>query len=149
MANVTFDGDNRRININTGITTIDVVSDLYKAWKDWVMVGNNMCYPQAFRYVGGDAIGGGNRIASYFFLMNGWKVKPFEGNQTLNINGNLFSDDGADPFVPTIGAYNVLKIMQTSSNATVIYTGGSALTSEEHTALMNALSKQLYIALSQ
>lgn len=146
MPNVTFDGENRRININTGVTALNVVDDLYKAWKEWVVQGNNMCYPQAFRYVGGDSIGGANRISTYFFLMNGWKVKPYEGNHTLTVNGNLFSDDTGDAFVSTNGNYNVLKIMQTSSNATTIYTGGSALTAEEHTQLMSLLTKSFFLA---
>jgi hypothetical protein len=149
MSKVTFNGDTKIITINDGITSIDVTNDLYSEWKDWLVLGDNLKYKQAFRYLGGDSIGSGQRIASYFFLMNGWKIKPYEGNHTLDILGNLFSDDNSDPFINTIGSFNVFKRMITSSNSTtttINVNTGSGLTPEEHEQLMKTLTRSFYLA---
>lgn len=134
---VTFDGPNRVIVADPGTTSISVERDIYSAWKNWVATGDNSKFPQALRVVGGDETVGGNRIAGYFFLMNGWRVRPQEANHTLTVNGTLLVDGGGDAFINTLGTYNV-RINQTvplQAEAVLIETGVSGLTSEESNRL--------------
>ncbi len=100
----TFDPTNKRIIVDNGVTSFSAI-DLYSDWKEWAIL--NSQYAPAFRVVGGDPIGGGLFVASYFFLINGWRVRPYEGNHTLTIEGNLIVDGGGVPVVPTLGAYTV------------------------------------------
>ncbi len=124
MANVTFDGVNKLMVVNAGITTIDVQVDLYSDWKEWVLTSDNAKYPLAFTTTGGDALGGSEYLGAYFFLENGWKIRPYEGNHVLSVNGNLFTRDGSSPFVSTLGAYNVSIRSKFSSLTNIVTVSG-------------------------
>jgi hypothetical protein len=94
----------------------------------------NSIWLQALRTVGGDPIGGGQEVSPYFFLTNGWRMRPYEGNHRLIVDGNFFVDGGGNPFVPTLGAYNVVVELQTSSKSiseTISVSGGTLLTQAE------------------
>jgi len=112
---VTFDGANKRILINYGVTSIDVQIDLYSNWKEWVQYRDNSQYPQAFSKTGGTTTPIGS-IGGTYFLLNGWKIKPWQGNYTLDIDGNMFSIDGSDPFVDAEGTTFKVTIRQRVSN---------------------------------
>lgn len=99
MSKVTFDGSNKLIIVNTGVTTIDVEVDLYTAWKQWVLTGGGSIYDAAFRTVGGDVIGANQYVPTYYFLINNWKVKV--ENLTVNFSTNLYSDNYLNPFTIT------------------------------------------------
>ena len=137
---VTFGGSDKRIVVNYGIIELDVQIDLYSDWKEWLSTEDNAKFPPAMRTIGGDPTVGVKSVAPYFFLMNGWKVRPYEGNHTLNISGNLFVDEpgtyGYNIIVSTIGTYRVLVNMSTTSDATVI-TAGSGWTTEEKNTLLD------------
>jgi hypothetical protein len=131
---VSFDGPNKLIIATPGTTTLNVAEDIYSAWKQWSVLSDNLKYAQALRVVGGDPTVGANRISGYFFLMNGWKLRPQEANHTLTIDGILLVDGGGDPFVSTLGAYNVRINQITPLQAETIAIdsgGGTALTPEE------------------
>jgi len=120
---VTFDAANKRIVVNPGVTSVTAQA-LYSRWKEWAQA--NSQYDAAFRVVGGDPIGGGLFVASYFFLINGWRVRPFEGNHTLVIDGNLVVVDGGGvPVVPTLGSFNVSTQFTVPVQAQGIATSGS------------------------
>lgn len=112
---VTFDGENRLIRVNDNVTFLDVKEDLYSAWKRWAKESDNLKYPAAFRSVGGDPLPGEKSLGSTYFLNLPWRIKPFEGNHTLTINGNLYEEDGSSPVTTTNGSYNVQVIQQVSS----------------------------------
>lgn len=98
---VTFDGDNRTITINPGVTAIDVQTDIYSDWKEWSLLEDNLKYLPALSTVGGNPLPGSLSVGRYFFLLNGWKLLVPEDYQELGdlqINGNLFSEDGSDIF---------------------------------------------------
>jgi hypothetical protein len=135
-AKVTFDGIKKLIIVKTGETALDVEVDIYSAWKDWVLSGNAK-YHQALRTVGGDPTTGANYIAPYYFLMNGWKIRPYEGHHVLTVDGNLYVDGGGSPFTSTLGSYNVLTQLVLSNNAVTVTIGGSALTTDEHNRLFS------------
>lgn len=117
MPKATFDGPNKLIVVNTGETSLDAKIDIYSDWKEWIIQGDNSKFLQALRTVGGDPTTGGQFISPYYFIMNGWRIRPYEGDHMLIVDGNLYDDGGANPFVPTVGNYNVLINLTTSVNA--------------------------------
>jgi hypothetical protein len=121
---VTFDGPNKLIIINFGENDIDVKIDLYSDYKEWLLIGDNTKYLLAMTAIGGDPIGPGRFLGTTFFLENGWKIRPYEGNHTLTVTGNLFTRDGSSPFVPTLGTFNVAINLSTSNLIDTIATGG-------------------------
>ena len=66
--------------------------------------------------MGGNALGGGVLLGAYYFLTNGWKIRPQEADHTLIVEGNLFPvPDTAGLFVNTLGQFNVIIALRTSS----------------------------------
>lgn len=102
---ILFDHESKRIVLDVATIT---ATDIYSRWVDWVAIGDNSKHLPAFRYVGGDDLGSGISIPPYFFLQNGWRIRPMEASHTLTVSGNLFVEGGGDPIVGTIGAFNVL-----------------------------------------
>lgn len=128
---VTFNGTSKIITIDNGIEVVSV-KDIYSAWKVWLQDLNNTRFLPAFKAIGGEELGGGLFLSATYFLTNGWRIRPYEGNHILYVNGNLYVEEGGDPFVSTIGNYNVRINMQTSSIVTtVVVATGSAVTSQD------------------
>ena len=102
---IQFDPINKRIILDSAYVS---AAQLYSRWKEWAKAGNNLKYEQAFYALGGDPLGGGLFVASYFFLMNGWRIRPMEANHLLVIDGNIgVYGGGSQPVVQTLGNYNV------------------------------------------
>lgn len=139
MSHCSFDGPNKIIQIIEppvgGYLDIGIPEHVYEEWKDWMMESDNSKYLQAMYSLGGEPLPGGLKLGSTFFLINGWKIRPYEYTHTLRVEGNLFCDDGTSPFVPTVGTYNVQVIMSVSNLTTAVETGVSGLTTEESTQL--------------
>lgn len=93
---VTFDGINKLIIINDGVTQIDIQRDIYSAWKEWVLLEINSRFEQALNTVGGEPTVAGQFLDVTYFLINGWKLKPYAGSYNLNLIGNIFDIDGGD-----------------------------------------------------
>lgn len=105
---VTFDGPNKLIHVNAGITEIDVEIDLYSDWKEWFQLYDHGKYLPAFRSVGGDPTTAGRALGATFFLINGWRIRTWEGDHRLVVNGNLFTEEGEPPFIPVTGPYTTI-----------------------------------------
>lgn len=118
-----FDTVNKRIVLDTATISAQAI---YVAWADWIAASDNAKYLPAFRTAGGDDLGTGLSVPPYYFLQNGWYVRPMEANQTLTITGNLFVDGGGDPIVPTLGSFNVLTKLVVPVQAQGISTGGGS-----------------------
>ena len=97
MSKVTFDGSTSIISINSGVTNIDVRTDLYLEWKKWVLEDDNSKWLAAFRSFGGDPTTTNQNAPSYFFLINNWIVKI--ENLNVTIQDNLYSDDYDIPYM--------------------------------------------------
>ncbi len=123
MADVTFNGTTKIIAINNGITSLDV-ADLYAWWKEWVLDGNANFLP-AMSAIGGDPIGSGLYTGTTFFILNGWKIRPYAGNHTLLISGNVFGEDGAEIITPVLGSYTVGIQFRNTAQAQGINTSSS------------------------
>lgn len=101
---VTYDGATRTVYVNPPETELNVKIDLYSNWKEWVQVRDNAKYPPAFTAIGGDPITATLALGTTYFLENGWRLKPWEGNYVLTVDGNLFTrEEGANPVIPTTG----------------------------------------------
>lgn len=135
MSKVEFNGAQKLIIVNDGITSLDVKTDLYSDWKEWVQLTDNSKYVPAFESIGGQPIGGGLFAGSIFFLQNGWKIRPQEADHTLTIVGNIFTDDGSEMIIPTIGDFTVTVKLLVTNLAQGIETG-SGLTSQQATQLL-------------
>ena len=94
---VSFDGPNKLITVVSGVTELDVESEIYTHWKLWVLNSGGSMYDAAFRVSGGDPILGNQSVPTYYFLINGWKLVITDLN--LVITTNLYSDDYLSPFV--------------------------------------------------
>lgn len=124
---ITIDGATKRIILDS--TSVSA-AEIWSRWVDWHAAGNTQ-WPLAFKLVGGDALGGGLFIPPYFFLLNGWRVRPMESSHNLTITGNLFVDGGGVPVVSTLGTYQVNVNYTVPVQAQGISTGGSGLTASE------------------
>ena len=117
---ITLNGATRRIILDSASVS---AAQIWSAWVDWHEA--NQQWPLAFQLVGGNALGGGLFIPPYFFLMNGWRVRPMEASHNLTITGNLFVDGGGVPVVGTLGAYQVNVNYTVPVQAQGIATSGS------------------------
>ncbi len=132
---VTFDGPNKEIIINPNVTEIDVKVDLYSDWKEWIMNTDgliNTKFPKAITAIGGQPLPGNRFLGTTYFLVNGWRIRPWTGDYRLIVNGNLYTEEGESPFLPAHGEANV-TIVQTVSTLveTVGVDTGSSVTPEE------------------
>lgn len=126
---ITFNGVSKLIIIENGITELNFNIDVYSVWKNWIFLQNNSKFQEAIRVVGGDPISDTKSLGSTFFMTNGWRIRPYEGNHKLVINGNVFTDPaGESVIVPTVGNYNVVVEMSVSniSDITFVQSGGSS-----------------------
>ena len=117
---ITLNGATRRIILDSASVS---AAQIWSAWVDWHEA--NQQWPLAFQLVGGNALGGGLFIPPYFFLMNGWRVRPMEASHNLIITGNLFVDGGGVPVVGTLGTYQVNVNYTVPVQAQGIATSGS------------------------
>lgn len=132
---ITFNGVTKVISFDTSTTSVDV-QDIYSRWVDWILTSDNSKYLPAIRAIGGDPLPGGKALGLTYFLLNGWKIKPYEESHTLTVNGNLYSEDGSNPFIDTVGDYQVMVISSVSNLVDSVSSGSSGLTTEEHDKLM-------------
>ena len=92
-----FEGSIKEIVVGAGTSQLNVV-DLYSFWKQWTLEGNSQYLP-AFRPVGGDDLGGGNKVAFYAFLQNNWRIRLPAGLDNLLVSGGILATEELDnPF---------------------------------------------------
>ena len=89
---VTFDGPNRIIRVNDGVTELDIKSDVYSDWKEWTSTRvDNASFLPAIRSIGGDPTVAGQTAGDIYFLQNGWKL--YIDLTKVKVTGTLFSDN--------------------------------------------------------
>ena len=89
---VTFDGANRIIRVNPDVTQLDIKTDIYSDWKDWVnSKDDNAVWLPAIRTIGGDPTVEGQFAGDIYFLINDWKL--YIDLTKVKVTGVLFSDD--------------------------------------------------------
>lgn len=119
MSIASFDGNTRIMSLNVGVINF-TVSLLYSDWKRWTALEDNSKFLPAFRYVGGDPTIPGQYLGSTYFIMNGWKIRPYNADHTLIVDGNLFTEDQSSPFLPALDPHMVAVQMAFSNLTTTI-----------------------------
>jgi len=101
---VTFFGIEKIIQINEGVTNVDVKRDIYSSWKEWASLQDNVKFPIAISAIGGEPITSTTAVGATYFLENGWRIRPWSGNYILTIDGNVYTREagGAPTFAPEI-----------------------------------------------
>ena len=114
---VTFDGFNKIIIVNEGVTELDFRVDVYSAWKEWTLDPNqtNLKWEQALSSIGGDPLPGNRELGTTYFLENGWRMRTWEGNHSLTVTGNVFTREGEPIFVPTLNPWTITINLNTST----------------------------------
>jgi hypothetical protein len=115
-----LDGATKLITLDSASVT---AAEIWSRWVDWHPA--NTEWPLAFTLVGGIALGGGLFIPPYFFLLNGWRVRPMNIDHNLTISGNLFVDGGGVPVVATQDVHQVNVNYTVPVQAQGISTSGS------------------------
>ena len=135
---VSWDGRNRIIYVNEGVTTLDVKIDIYSAWKEWVLASPE--YPtastwkEAISAIGGEPLNDTLNVGSTFFLENGWRIQPFPEKEAylLTVNGNLYTREvGENPFLFASGA----NIIITRSNLVDQLVASASVTEADYAAI--------------
>lgn len=103
---VAFDGPNKIIYVAEGVTELDVLTDLYSAWKEWILGSYEFPHPsaykQAFTAIGGDPITDTQNVGITYFLENGWRIQPAPSGDpyVLTVSGNIYTrETGQNPFL--------------------------------------------------
>lgn len=120
---ITFDTTRRHIVLDSTSTT---AAQIWSRWVDW-HAGNRQ-WATALTQQGGALVNPtlGIYTPIYFFLENGWRVRPMEANHNLTITGNLFVSGGGVPVVSTLGTFQVNVNYTVPVQAQGISTSGSA-----------------------
>lgn len=102
-----FDGINKIIQLEN--TSSFTILDAYSRWKDYVITGSNAKYLSAFSYVGGEPTVGSDSLGITYFLLNGWRFRPYNSvNHRLQVEGNIFTTEGSSSFIFPTGSFSVL-----------------------------------------
>lgn len=106
-----------------GVTSFDVKIDLYSDAKEhWLSGGAAMGFLFPLRAVAGDPRADGSIVEPFYFLRDGWKIRPQEADHVLQVTGNIELDEGetGNLFVPTLGDYTVLVTANTTNRGTLL-----------------------------
>jgi len=133
---VTFDGPNKIIIVNEGVTELDFREDVYSNWKEWLKDPNqqNPEYPPAISAIGGDPLPGDRALGTTYFLENGWRMRTWEGDHELTVTGNFFTREGDSAFVSTLNPWTITINLNTSTLVETIF-GETNITAGDITAI--------------
>lgn len=147
---VAFDGPNKIIYVNEGVTELDVKIDLYSAWKEWKInsleAPHPTAYLNAFTAVGGDPITDTQDLGVTYFLENGWRIQPFASKQsyTLTIRGNLYTrEPGETPFFFAEGV-SVSLVRSNIVDLITVSAVGVSITEQDITNIANATADSVW-----
>lgn len=123
---INFNGPAKLMELGATDTALSA-TQIYSRWKDWVATSDNAKYLVAFTTVGGDPLGNDVFITPYFFLMNGWKIRPYPQDYTLTITENLLTDDNTSPFSFPSGGHSIEVVRQFALKTETVDGAGNPL----------------------
>ena len=127
-----FDFQNTLINITSPQTDVDI-QDLINEIRTAEASVEGIAYPKIANASGKESLGAGITVGITVELQNGWQLNFWAGSYVASITGgNLVGGPGGVPVAYSAG---VQVVLVQSANATIVSTGGSALTQEEHDEL--------------
>lgn len=139
---MSFNGVTKQVTVNSGVTALDIATDVYSAWVRWT--GRERQYAAAIRYSGFDPIPGG-RTGATFFLLNGWKL-VYDPN-LVAVSGVLYSEDYATPFWNAAGSplypATVSSLVNSAVTTQNVVTGTALTQAETADAVWQAASRGL------
>jgi hypothetical protein len=98
----------------TLLDNVTSMQEIYSEWKEFVAktagspASGGLGFPPAIRQVAGDPITDTQNLGITYFVTNGWRFKPAEGNHKWTVDGNVWTDPpGQSVFVPTDGPFTV------------------------------------------
>src|SRR3989304_1070093 len=121
---VVFDGVNRQIIINQGVSAVNVKFDIYSDWKEWSLLRDHLKFLPAIRVIGGDPtdIINGKYAGDIYFLMNGWQIVIPHG---VAVYGVIYHDDPIQPFLVLDGGgvrsteSNLVQTVRSTTNTNI------------------------------
>ena len=113
---ITFDPIQRVIQLDTYNVS---ERELWTAYVDWAVEGDNLKYGIGMTQLGGEA-----PVALYIFLAEGWRVRPLATSGITTITGNLLTTENDSPIEPSVGAVQVN--LETPVKAVAIDVGQSS-----------------------
>lgn len=131
-----FDGINKYIIVNPGITELSIRDDIYSDWKEWSIVDRNTGYLNAIRATGGDPIDvdNGEYSGDIYFLVNGWKL--LVDLSKVKITGVLYSDDYVTPYYDyDLNSVYAAKVSSVVNTYTITKTVGTNVPQEDIDAI--------------
>jgi len=129
-----FDFQNTLIEITSPQTDVDI-QELIDEIRAAEASNEGMAFSKIANAAGKETLGPGVTVGITVELQNGWQLHFWEGAYVANIGGgNLVGGPAGNPIAYT---HDVQVVLVQSANATIVSTGGSALTQEEHDELFN------------
>ena len=155
MATVSFDGPGKCviISFNPGevSASLDFGDDIYSRWKDWVLQGNAQ-YEQAMLVIGGQDKGGGKRVGSTFFLLNGWLLcpNPAEPTTELEVIDEVLPEIAGNPVYSTmlVNAGQSMLTQRTVPSSSETIEVGSAVLPSDVTDIAEAAAEAVWTDLT-
>jgi hypothetical protein len=132
-----FDFDAQIIDVTSPQTSV-IIQDLIDAIRTQeAHLAPGLGYPKIADATGKESLGGGILTGITVNLYPNWQIRFWAGSYQAEIKGgNIVGGLGGNPIAYTPGVQ--VKLVQ-SAASTIVNTGGSALTSEEHDRLMTGL----------
>ena len=135
VAPFTFQFGTTLIEVDSGVTDVDC-SALYDAIKLAQASEEGIIYDRIGSGTGLNTLGPGVQTGLTIELLGNWQLKFPTGNYIARVaGGNLIGGPSDDPIAYSAG---VQALLIQSANSTVVSTGGSALTTQEHDLLVKA-----------
>ena len=137
---VAFDGRNKIIYVNEGVTELDVKVDIYSAWKEWTLLSpeypDTINWTQAISAIGGEPLNDTLNVGSTFFLENRWRIQPFASSDPyiLTVIGNIYTREaGGNPFLFAEG----VSVNLTRSNLVDQLVASASITETDYNNIAN------------
>ena len=131
---LTFNQSGKRINVISPQTAVDVQT-LLNTIRAEEASERGITYDKLCNAVGKDALGGAVATAITLSLLSTWQLEFYAGNYVATIDGGNLVAAVTDAVAYTVGGPQI-EIMR-SAAATVVSTGGSSMTTDEHNQLMS------------
>jgi len=116
------------------------VQDIYNLTMEWVDEQEAMDDDVPMQAIGKKPIATGVYTDIIFELMNGWKIKFFNGIYSIIILGTLITDDGSARTVP-VDWGGIEFVFQTGTSSTIV-TQGSGVTEQDKQDIANLIEAQ-------
>lgn len=128
-----WDGEARRIYLKQGVTSFHPVEDVYKEYRSARRVDESLrkWFP-LLKADGSVPKGGGKATERYLVLLQGTKIIPYNEATTMNILGELITDDQTSPFdISSITNPVIIKFTPPATEIVYVNTSGKTVDTTE------------------